>query len=509
MDKEKVYIAIDLKSFYASVECMDRGLDPLTTNLVVADGTRTQKTICLAISPSMKALGISGRPRLFQVVSMIKNCNANRLRVAPEHKFTGSSVFAPELKENASLAVDYIEAPPRMARYMEVSSKIYGIYLNYIAAEDIHVYSIDEVFMDVTGYMRIYNKSPHDLAKMMILDVLKQTGITATAGIGSNLYLAKVAMDIVAKKLPPDRNGVRIAQLDEMEYRRQLWNHRPLTDFWRIGTGYTRRLESNGLFTMGDVARCSLGSEEDYYNEDLLYKLFGINAELLIDHAWGWEPCTMKEIKAYKPMNNSLTQGQVLHMPYTWDKGRLVVQEMTELLCLDMVKKGLVTDQIVLSIGYDIKNLEDPEIRKNYHGEVVMDGYGRCVPKHAHGSRNLPKPTASFLIIKEAMMELFDAISDPNLLIRRFHVNANHVIPEKDVEKEEETFEQLNLFTDYEARDLEEKERNEKMEKERKQLNAVLEIKNRYGKNAIFKGTNLQEGATTLDRNKQIGGHKA
>ena len=386
---EKTYLAIDLKSFYASVECMERGLDPMDTNLVVADLSRTEKTICLAVSPSLKRYGIPGRARLFEVVQKVREANISRKQLAPGHYFSGKSSKDSELRSNPSLAIDYIVAPPQMAHYMKISSKIYEVYLKYVAPEDIHVYSIDEVFIDATSYLGTYQMTARELAMKMILDVLKTTGITATAGIGTNLYLCKVAMDIEAKHIPANENGVRIAELDEMSYRRSLWSHRPLTDFWRVGRGYANKLEENGLYTMGDVARCSIGGPNVLYNEDLLYRLFGVNAELLIDHAWGWEPCTIADIKAYKPENSSIGAGQVLQCPYTADKARLVVKEMADQLALDLVGKGLVTDQVVLTAGYDIENLKSAEFRKNYHGEIKTDRYGRNIPKHAHGTAHL------------------------------------------------------------------------------------------------------------------------
>ncbi len=448
--KNRTYIAIDLKSFYASVECVERGLDPLTTNLVVADASRTQKTICLAVSPSLKAYGIPGRARLFEVVQKVKEANAARLRKAPGRAFSGVSCNDTELKSSPGLSLDYIVAPPRMAYYIEYSTQIYNIYLKYIAPEDIHVYSIDEVFLDATDYLNTYNLSARELATKMILDVLKTTGITATAGIGTNLYLSKIAMDIQAKHIPADNNGMRIAELDEMSYRRSLWSHRPLTDFWRVGKGYANKLEEKGLFTMGDIARCSLGKPTDYYNEDLLYKLFGINAELLIDHAWGWEPCTIADIKAYKPSTNSIGSGQVLHYAYTFDKAKLIVREMTDLLVLDLVDKRLVSDQLVLTVGYDIDNLTNPEIKKSYHGAITTDHYGRAVPKSAHGSVNLGRQTSSTKLIMDAVTDLFERIVDKNLLIRRVNITANHVVDEATVQKTG-SFEQLDLFTDYTA----------------------------------------------------------
>lgn len=507
-EKAHTYLAIDLKSFYASVECVERGLDPLTTNLVVADKSRTEKTICLAVSPSLKAYGISGRARLFEVVQKVKEANRVRKRNAPGGEFSGASSDDRKLKEDPALAVDYIVAPPRMARYMEWSTRIYQIYLNYIAPEDIHVYSIDEVFLDVTDYLPHYRLSARELAMKMIRDVLSATGITATAGIGTNLYLAKVAMDIVAKHMQPDERGVRMAELDETSYRRLLWNHRPLTDFWRVGRGYERKLKDQGLFTMGDIARCSIGTGTDYYNEELLYRLFGVNAELLIDHAWGWEPCTMADIKSYKPETNSVGSGQVLQCAYPFHKARLVAREMTDLLVLDLVDKKLVTDQLVLTVGYDIENLTNPEIRSRYHGAVITDQYGRKIPKHAHGTINLEKPTSSTRLITDAAMELFDRVVNPELLVRRIYVTACRVVDENSV-KEEPIVEQLDLFTDYEALEKKREEEAKELEREKKMQSAILEIKKKYGKNAILKGMNLEEGATAMARNGQIGGHKA
>ena len=501
--KERTYIAIDLKSFYASVECRERGLDPLDTNLVVADESRTDKTICLAVTPSLKSYGISGRGRLFEVKQRVKEANAGRQHDAPGHKLDGSSCFHSELLKNPSLAIDFVIAPPRMAYYMEYSTRIYNVYLKYVAPEDIIVYSIDEVFMDVTDYLNTYKLSPHDLAMKIILDVLETTGITATAGIGTNLFLCKVAMDIVAKHIPADKNGVRIAELDEMGFRRGLWSHQPLTDFWRVGRGYAKKLEQNGMFTMGDVARCSVK------NEDLLYQLFGKNAELLIDHAWGWEPCTVEAIKAYRPSTNSLGSGQVLHQPYTAEKAKLVLREMADSLVMDLVEKGLVTDQLVVTIGYDIENLTDPERRKKYRGDIVKDHYGRQIPKHSHGTQNLGRHTSSTKLILDATSELFDRIANQDLLIRRLNIAANHVIDEASAPKPDAAFEQLDLFTDYAAREAEQKKEEADLERERKMQRAVLTIRRKYGKNAILKGMNLEEGATAKDRNEQIGGHKA
>ena len=508
MTKQKTYIAIDIKSFYASVECKERGRNPLTTNLVVADKSRTEKTICLAVSPALKSYGIPGRPRLFEVVQKVREANNARRWKTPNRTFTGVSDDSIELNANPALKIDYIVAPPRMSCYMEYSTRIYNVYLKYVAPEDIHVYSIDEVFMDVTAYLNSYGMTARELAMTMIQDVLKTTGITATAGIGSNLYLCKVAMDIVAKHIEADKDGVRIAELDEMSYRRILWNHRPLTDFWRVGRGYAKKLEEHGLYTMGDIARCSVGKPNELHNEELLYKMFGINAELLIDHAWGYEPCTMEYIKAYKPETNSVCSGQVLHCPYDFEKARLVVKEMTDLMVLDLVDKRLVTDQIVLTVGYDIENLTDSKQRGKYKGAVTVDRYGRKVPKHAHGTTNLKKQTSSTRLITEAVLELYDRIADKSLLIRRINITANKLVDESAVSKKEE-FEQLDLFTDYQAREKEEAKEEADLEREKRMQRAMLDIKKKFGKNAILKGMNLQEGATAKDRNEQIGGHKA
>lgn len=497
----RTYLSIDLKSFYASVECMERGLDPMTTNLVVADQTRTEKTICLAVSPSLKAYGIPGRPRLFEVVQKVKQINAQRQQQAPGRVLSGASYHDPQVRTNPGLALDFLVAPPQMAHYIHFSTRIYQVYLKYVAPEDMHVYSIDEVFMDVTHYLETYRMTARELAKTILLDVLRTTGITATAGIGTNLYLAKVAMDIEAKHIPPDEDGVRIACLDENSYRRNLWAHRPLTNFWRVGRGYAKKLERQGLYTMGDIARCSLGKPTDYYNENLLYKLFGVNAELLIDHAWGWEPCTMADIKAYRPMSNSVGAGQVLQSPYPFQQARLVVQEMADRLVLDLVDHRLVTDQITLTVGYDRENLEDPQRRVAYQGEITTDAYGRAVPKHAHGTAHLDGYTSSTEEIVHAMVQLFDRIVNPNLLVRRLNIAANHVVSEDCVASQK--VQQLSLF------DADQKPKETQRTRERKQQQAILNIQKKYGKNALLKGMNLQEGATARDRNNQIGGHKA
>ena len=494
------------------MECKERGLDPLNTNLVVADSSRTTKTICLAVSPSLKAYGIPGRARLFEVVQKVKEANIKRRNRLYGQNFVGKSYFESELSENPQLEMDYIVALPRMALYMKYSTRIYDVYLKYVAPEDIHVYSIDEVFMDVTDYLMIMKMTPEEIASVIIQDVFKKTGITATAGIGSNLYLCKVAMDIVAKHVEPNKEGVRIAKLDEMSYRRLLWNHRPLTDFWRVGKGYKKKLEEHGLFTMGDIARCSLGGPNDFHNEDLLFRLFGVNAELLIDHAWGYEPTTIAGIKAYKPSVNCLTSGQVLQCPYDFEKGKLIVREMTDLLVLDLVEKRLVTDQIVLTVGYDIENLTDPKRYKQYMGEITTDYYGRQVPKHAHGTVNLERQTSSTKLIMEAVMDLYNRIVDKNLLVRRVTIVANRLVDEQEVTVEE-TYEQLDLFTDFgilgEQKEAEQKSLEESLQKERRLQEAMLSVKKRYGKNAMLKGMNLEEGAMTMERNKQIGGHKA
>ena len=494
----RTYIAIDLKSFYASVECVERGLDPLDTNLVVADESRTEKTICLAVSPALKTFGTGGRPRLFEVVQKIRDVNKARKYHTPGKMFSGKSVFLSELNRNPFLAVDYIVAPPRMAKYMEISSRIYGIYLKYVAPEDIHVYSIDEVFIDATSYLKTYKLTPREFASKMILDVLKTTGITATAGIGTNLYLSKVAMDIVAKHIPADKNGVRIAKLNEMSYRRMLWTHRPITDFWRIGRGYAKTLEQNGMYTLGDVA------ERSTYDEDSLFALFGVNAELLIDHAWGIEPATIADIKAYKPQSNSLSNGQVLQEPYSCEKARLIVREMADNLSLDLAEKNLVTDKLTLTIGYDTESLINPQIAAAYHGEITTDFYGRSIPKHAHGTENLDRKTYSPHTIAEAAVRLFDRIINPKLLVRRVTICACGVTV-KSEQTDEYEGEQLDLFTDYSAREAEiaAQKRDEDM-----QL-AVLKIKHKFGKNAILKGMNFEDGATMRERNGQIGGHRA
>ncbi len=500
----KIYIAIDLKSFYASVECIERGLNPMTTNLVVADAERSEKTICLAVSPSLKSFGIPGRPRLFEVVQKVNEVNRYRKFKAPKKQFIDKSFNIDLIKENLALSVDYIVAVPQMALYVEYSTKIYNVYLKYIAPEDIHIYSIDEVFIDITGYLKTYKMSPHDLAMTIIQDVLKTTGITATAGIGTNLYLAKIAMDIVAKKIPPDKDGVRIAELDEMSYRRLLWNHKPLTSFWRVGSGYSKKLEANGMYTMGDIARMSLSP----YGENLLYKLFGVNAELLIDHAWGWEPCTLAQVKEYRPATTSTTSGQVLLYPYSFEKAKLVLKEMIDALVLDLVDKKMVTNQLVLTVGYDIENLKNKEICSKYTGEVIIDSYGRKLPKQAHGTINLQKQTSSTILIMEAVLNLYDKIVNQKLLIRKINISANKLVNEEVVNKNK-IHEQIDLFTDYTTLQKQQELQNLEEEKEKKRQEAILYIKKKFGKNALLKGINFEEGATGKDRNKQIGGHKA
>ncbi|MBR0397721.1 MAG: DNA methylase [Eubacterium sp.] len=505
---QRAYIAIDLKSFYASVECQERGLDPLTANLVVADASRTEKTICLAVSPALKAYGIPGRARLFEVVRRVKEINRERLLAAPGRAFTGKSSDAEELAANPSLELDYIAAVPRMAFYMEYSTRIYKIYLRYIAPEDIHVYSIDEVLIDATNYLKTYGMTARELTITMIRDIMKETGITATAGIGSNLYLAKISMDIESKHVEPDADGMRIAELDEMSYRRQLWSHRPLTDFWRVGRGYAKKLEAYGLYTMGDIARCSLGKENEFHNEELLYKLFGVNAELLIDHAWGIEPCTIDLIKQYKPENNSFNSGQVLMEPYDYQKASVVVREMADAMALDLVEKRMVTDQVVLTVNYDRENLDNPEIRKKYKGPVTKDWYGRPAPKPAHGTENLKRATSSGEEIMAAVMRIYERTVHPALLIRRITLVMNHVIREEDLQKDT-GYEQLDFFTDYKERQTEQQAAEEKRGKERQLQEAMLSIRKRYGKDAVLKGLNLQDGATGRERGRQIGGHKA
>lgn len=501
--REKTYIAIDLKSFYASVECIERGLDPMDTNLVVADESRTEKTICLAVTPSLKSFGVSGRARLFEALQKVREVNTLRLRKAPGRKFEGKSCSLSELKKNPALEIDFLIAPPRMAHYIEYSTEIYKVYMKYVAPEDMLVYSIDEVFMDVSKYLGPLKLSPKDFAMKIIMDVLETTGITATAGIGPNLFLCKVAMDIVAKRMPSDKNGVRIAQLSEMSFRKKLWAHEPLTDFWQVGPGISKKLIKNGMFTMGDVARQSVK------NEDLLYKLFGKNAELLIDHAWGWEPATIASIKAYKPKSRSLGSGQVLHVPYEAEKARLVLKEMTEALSLELVSKELLTNQLVLTVGYDIENLKDPERRANFKGEITKDAYGRELPKHSHGSENLKDYSSSTRELRAAACSLFDRITDKNLLIRRLNISATHIIPEAEKASRERLFEQLNLFSEYTTGDAEKEKHDAELERERRMQNAIIKIKDKFGKNAILKGMNFEDGATAKDRNAQIGGHKA
>ncbi len=495
-EESKIYVAIDLKSFYASVECKERGLDPITTNLVVADSSRTEKTICLAVSPALKSYGIPGRARLFEVVQKVKEINVYRKRKATNRTFTGSSYSDIELKKNKSLELSYIIAPPRMAYYMKYSSKIYNIYLKYFSSDDIYVYSIDEVFIDVTHYLKTYNMGAKELVTKVIQDVYQTTGITATAGIGTNLYLCKIAMDIVAKHVNPDKNGVRIAGLDEMTYRKLLWSHRPLTDFWRVGKGYAKRLEEHGMYTMGDVAKMSVK------NEELLYKLFGVNAELLIDHAWGWENVTIESIKAYRPATNSICSGQVLHCPYNYENTKLIIKEMTELLALDLVEKGLVTNQIVLEIGYDVDNLKNQAISSKYNGEITTDKYGRKVPKHAHGTINIDHQTSSSKVLTEHIIKLYEQIINKQLLVRRINITVNNVVNENMVKNS--NYEQINLFVDYK----EVSKKREKEEAEKEIQKAMINIKSKYGKNAIIKGMNLQKEGTTIERNGQIGGHK-
>ena len=497
---DRTFIAIDLKSFYASVECVARGRDPLTTNLVVADESRTEKTICLAVTPPLKAIGVSGRARLFEVVSKVREVNAFRKLSAPNRRFSGRSDDSEELKRDPSLEISYIVAPPRMRRYMEVSTQVYSVYLRFVSPEDIHVYSVDEVFIDATKYLKLYGLTARELTVKMIREVLKETGVTATAGIGTNLYLAKVAMDIVAKHTEADRDGVRIAELDEMSYRRLLWTHRPLTDFWRVGPGYARRLEEEGLFTMGDVARASLRSEEK------LYSMFGVNAELLIDHAWGWEPCEIAEIKRYRPEKNSMGSGQVLKEPYPFEKARLVCREMTDVLVLDLVERGLVTDRMILTVCYDTENLAHGS--SAYTGKTTSDRYGRVAPKEAHGTAPLPDPTSSTKIILDAVTSLFDRIVRRDLSVRRINVVADNVVPESRL-KTETGGAQIDMFTDRAAEEEKIERERSAAKKEKKKQNALIGIKKKYGKNAILRGFDYEEGATSRERNAQVGGHKA
>lgn len=500
---DKTYIAIDLKSFYASVECVERGLDPLKTNLVVADKSRTEKTICLAVSPSLKAYGISGRARLFEVVQKVNDVNTNRKVMNNYKPFKSKSYMADDLNDNL-VELDYITAPPRMSLYMKYSTEIYKIYLNFASADDIHVYSIDEVFIDATNYLYSSKQTPRQMATQIATEIFKKTGITATVGIGTNLYLCKVAMDIEAKRMPADKNGVRIAELDEMEYRKKFWSHRPITDFWRVGRGYAKKLEANGLFTMGDIAKCSVGKPNEFYNEALLYKLFGVNAELLIDHAWGWEPCTISEIKGYTPSTNSLSSGQVLPEPYDYEHAKIIVKEMTELLTLDLVEKGLATDQIVLTIGYDIENIN----RGQYSGEITTDFYGRKVPKHAHSSGNIGRHTSSTKLIMDTTVELFERIINKDLLVRRVTICANHILTESETNNKPK-FQQLTIFSSADEEIKKEEQELKYFKKEKSIQHTMLKIQRRYGKNAILKGLNLQEGAKTIERNKQVGGHRA
>lgn len=499
--KNRIYAAIDLKSFFASVECVQRGLDPLGVNLVVADSSRTEKTICLAVSPALKAYGIPGRARLFEVVRKVRDVNRQRRKNAPNGTFKGKSFVDEELKNDPALEVGYIVAVPRMGKYVETSRKIYEIYKQYVSEDDIIVYSIDEVFIDLTDYLKIYKLTARSLVMKMIKHILSETGITATAGIGTNLYLCKIAMDVEAKKILPDENGVRIAELDEISYRKKLWDHKPITDFWRVGAGYAERLAAQGLRTMGDIARCSLGSQSDYYNEELLFKIFGVNAELLIDHAWGYEPCTIKDVKAYKPSVNSLSSGQVLQEPYSFEKARLIVKEMADFLAMDLFEKRLVTNQIVIDIVYDAENLSRPEI--NYNGEVKEDRYGRKMPAAAHGSHNLGKFTSSTAVLVEEFDKLFLKTANHDLLVRKLNLCASFTLDEKTA-AENRAVEQISFFDDASATASEE----EKTAKERKRQEAVLEIRKKYGKNAMLKGMNFEQGATGKSRNKQIGGHK-
>ena len=507
MERLRTYIAIDLKSFYASVECIERGLNPLTTNLVVADISRTEKTICLAITPSLRQYKTGGRARLFEVFEKVRIENIARRKVIGDKEFTDKSYDSEVLKSKPDYAIDFLIAEPRIAFYIEYSTRIFQIYLKYISAEDIYVYSIDEVFMDVTEYLETYKMSAEELASTMIKDVYDTTGITATAGIGPNLYLCKVAMDVMAKKKPANELGVRIAQLDEYSYRKELWSHKPITDFWRVGRGYAKKLANIGIYTMGDIARCSLGTEKDYYNEELLYKIFGVNVELLIDHAWGYEPVTIKDIKEYKPLNNSKGSGQVFPEPYSYEQTKLALKEMIDALVLNLIKKKLVTKQIAITIDYDVENLTRPEIKKEYKGEITLDAYGREIPKHSNGRINLEKNTGAISEIMAAALSLYERIANKKLLVRKLGVVANNVISQEEIQ--EENMEQLSLFVDYEALEKDKKEKDIKNKKEEELTRAMLDIKQKFGNNAILKGMNLLEGATTKERNDRIGGHKA
>ncbi len=498
--RPRTYLCIDLKSFYASVECLERGLDPLTTNLVVADLSRTEKTICLAVTPSLKAYGISGRARLFEVVQKVAEVNAVRRAQSPTRRLTGEATDSVALQSDPTLAVGYLVAPPRMAHYLEYSNRVYSCYLKYISPQDIHVYSIDEVFIDITPYLDTYQLTPRQLAKQLIQEVYTTTGVTATAGLGTNLYLAKVAMDIMAKRVQPDEDGVRIASLDEISYREQLWNHAPITDFWRVGRGYAKKLAAKGIHTMGDVALCSVGQPHEYYNEKLLFDLFGVNAELLIDHAWGYEPCQLSHVKAYRPRSKSLVSGQVLHYPYTADKARIVVAEMSDRLALDLMSKGFLTNHLVLTIGYDRESLATP----HYTGPIVTDNYGRAIPRHGQGTTKLDRPSNLTTVITKAVLRLYDEAVNPKLLVRRLSLTVGGLQTQQEVASQE-VYEQTDLFGMLEAQ--EQAIHNE--ERDQRRQEAILHIQDKYGKNALLKGSSLLDGATAKDRNSQIGGHKA
>ncbi len=509
MEQKKQYLAIDLKSFYASVECAVRGLDPLDVNLVVADESRTDKTICLAVSPALKAMGVPGRPRLFEAKQKLNLINKERRKKAPGGRFRCPCCYASDLARDPSLEADMLIATPRMEYYMQYSRNIVEIYLRYVSMEDLLVYSIDEVFIDATPYLQTYDMNAHQFAMTLIRQVLQETGITATAGIGTNLYLAKIAMDIVAKKMPPDKDGVRIAELDEMSYREKLWCHTPLTDFWRVGHGIARRLEANGMKTMGDVARCSVGGPYSHRNAELLYKLFGVNAELLIDHAWGWEPTEIADCKAYKPESRSLSSGQVLSRPYGFEEGRVVVQEMADGLAMDLVRKGLVTDQVVLDVAYDASSLRDPKVAAAYKGEIAPDYYGREAPRRVHGSHSFGRYLSSSGRLMEAVCEIYNRTVDKSLSVRRFNVAVCRLLTVEEArEKEENVTEQMTLFRDYAAEEKAKQAEDAALEKERKMQEALLHIRDRYGSNSVIKGLNLQEGATALERNEQVGGHR-
>ena len=501
--KKKTYFAIDLKSFFASVECVERGLNPLSTHLVVADKSRTEKTVCLAVTPSLKAYGIAGRARLFEVVQSVREINRNRLAQCPEHQFVGKSYMTADLEAHPDWELDYIVAPPRMAYYIDYSKRVYNVYLRYVQSKDVHSYSIDEVFIDATDYLELYNMSAHAFALMLVKEVLRETGVTATAGIGTNLYLAKVAMDIKAKHIDADMDGVRIAELDEMSYRKCLWNYKPITKFWRIGHGIAKRLEACHVYTMGDLARLSVR------NEKVLFKYFGINAELLIDHAWGVEPCTIADIKDYRPEQKSISRGQVLHEPYDYEKTVAVVREMAEQMSLELFDKQMVAGQLTIDVGYDRESLRLPNFAQVFRDNLVSDHYGRQVPKPAHATTQIDGNSIfSTELVVNTFINLLDKCANKALLFRRMNLTAGNLKSYVDLHKEQRVV-QLDLFTDYSVLENEKRQAEEKRKKVTKVQETVLHIKRDLGKNAILKGSNFAEGATMKERNMQIGGHKA